>query len=108
MSLSFLGTAVCKSRGAANLGCSRLSAGSFGAQDGQNSRLKAGCGQDCPPHNKCRIPDVGKLSDIGLIACPKSRCLEREPHAEAEVPLIDRTAERRRVGDLTESAQTPH
>src|ERR1035438_1648112 len=31
--------------GAANLGCSRLSGG--------QSRLKAGCGQNCPPHIFC-------------------------------------------------------
>src|SRR5882672_5928893 len=33
------------------------------------SRLKGGCGQDCPPHNKCRIPDVGKLCGITLDTC---------------------------------------
>jgi hypothetical protein len=39
--------------GAANRGCSRLSAGDSGCEDSRTtrkSRLKGGCGQDCPPH----------------------------------------------------------
>jgi hypothetical protein len=26
-----------------------------GSQIERKSRLKGGCGQDCPPHNKCRM-----------------------------------------------------
>jgi 4-diphosphocytidyl-2-C-methyl-D-erythritol kinase len=40
-------------RGAANLGCSRLSGG--------QSRLKAGCRQDCPPH-KARLHALAKIN----------------------------------------------
>jgi predicted XRE-type DNA-binding protein len=39
--------------GAANRGCSRLSAGDSGREESRTmrkSRLKGGCGQDCPPH----------------------------------------------------------
>src|ERR1019366_10328805 len=36
---------------------------------GGQSRLKAGCGQDCPPHNFCRVSGVGKLCGIGHSAC---------------------------------------
>src|ERR1035437_1541324 len=57
-------------QGAANRGrgplWGGLSAGSFGARalaDGPKSRLKGGRRQDCPPHNKCRIPAVGKAND---------------------------------------------
>jgi hypothetical protein len=62
---------VCINCGAANPGCSRLSAGSFGTRtlaDGPKSRLKRGCGQDCPPHNLCRIAPGRKVSGIGLSA----------------------------------------
>jgi len=42
--------------GAANRGCSRLSAGDRGCEDSRTtrkSRLKGGCGQDCPaPQNR--------------------------------------------------------
>ena len=54
--------------GAANPGCSRLSAGDCGSEDShtaRHSRLKGGCGQDCPPHNKCRMPRPGKVCGIG-------------------------------------------
>ncbi len=58
--------------GAANLGCSRLSAGFPGVQilsDGpEQSRLKGGCGQDCPPHNQCRILIAGKCSPGSIAA----------------------------------------
>jgi hypothetical protein len=52
------GKLVCINCGAANPGCSRLLAGALGARtlaDGPKSRLKGGCGQDCPPHNLRRI-----------------------------------------------------
>ena len=32
----------------------------------RKSRLKGGCGQECPPHNLCRIRGISKVSDIGL------------------------------------------
>ena len=44
----------CTHPGASNLGRSAC----LGGQD----RLKAGCGQDYPPHNSYRVPRSGKLS----------------------------------------------
>jgi hypothetical protein len=30
----------------------------------RKSRLKGGCGQDCPPQNKCRTSPTGKVRGI--------------------------------------------
>jgi hypothetical protein len=39
-----------------------------GSLTSRKSRLKGGCGQDCPPHNKCRASPTGKV-------CGRQECL---------------------------------
>src|ERR1022692_1298637 len=59
--------------GAANPGCRRLFSrrlSSTGIEAGRKSRLKGGCGQDCPPHEprRCRSTTAvcpGELPGIG-------------------------------------------
>jgi hypothetical protein len=40
-----------------------------GSLTSRRSRLKGGCGQDCPPHNKCRTSPTGKVCGIRLSVC---------------------------------------
>src|ERR1035441_5906711 len=40
-----------------------------GALAYRKSRLKGGCGQDCPPHNKCRTSPMVKVCGIRLSVC---------------------------------------
>src|ERR1035441_3066474 len=40
-----------------------------GSLTSPKSRLKGGCGQDCPPHNKCRTSPAGKVCGSRLSVC---------------------------------------
>jgi hypothetical protein len=48
--MEIAGSSLWGNCGAANPGCSRLSAGCCEHASNPNRRLKAGCGHDCPPH----------------------------------------------------------
>jgi len=76
---------LCTNCGAANHGRSRLLGG--------QGRLKAGCGQNCPPHNLCRIEPRWKtilglsprvaLAALFLLLCPHAPGQQLAPEALA-------------------------
>jgi len=84
--------------GAANPGCSRLSAGDCGSEDShtaRHSRLKGGCGQDCPPHNKCRMPRPGKVCGIGRKRLPHKHARDTKGARSLSRPWMVRQIRRR-------------
>src|ERR1022692_4148485 len=44
-----------------------------GSLTSRKSRLKSGCGQDCPPHDKCRTSPTEKVCGIRMVSCAASR-----------------------------------
>src|SRR5713226_8267787 len=57
-----------RSSGAANLGCSRLSSRLVGLVRQPQSRLKAGCRQNCLPHTRAGVTLIEMLVVLLIIA----------------------------------------
>ena len=55
---------------------------------GLKSRLIAGCGQDCPPHNLHKTAARQELIDIGLKPAPPARCGWSGPLVAASSAMV--------------------